>query len=75
MYIYKDMGWDDEYMIRRSMIGHLSYKHNEEESLQLAPSMKSTAFRLHTRAGNTGLFLLYFFHVSNPGSILVHNRN
>ena len=77
MYIYKDMGWDDEYMIRRSMIGHLSYKQYDEESLQLAPSMKSTAFRLHTRTGNTGvflLFLLYLCHASNPRSILVLNN-
>ena len=55
MYIYKDMGWDNRITTRRSMIGYLSYKYTEEESLQLAPSMKSTAFRLHTRIGNKGL--------------------
>ncbi|KAI0239923.1 Mucin-like protein [Lamellibrachia satsuma] len=64
-YIYKDMGWDDEYKIRRSMIGYLSYKYTDEESLQLAPSMKSTAFRLNTRIGNTGDRGRYMFRVAS----------
>ena len=38
MYVYKDIGWNNEYIVRRSMIGHLSLKHTEEKSLQLAPS-------------------------------------
>jgi len=57
MYIYKNMGWDDKYTVRRSMIGYLQYKQNEERTTQLAPSMKSTAFRLHTKQGNTGVFI------------------
>ena len=55
MYIYKDMGWDNWFTSRRSMIGYFSYKHSEKESLQLAPSMKPTAFRMDTRIGNTGM--------------------
>ena len=55
MYHYMDMGWDNEITLRRSMIGYFSYKHGDETSLQLAPSMKSTAFRLNTRISNTGV--------------------
>ena len=54
MYHYMDMGWDNEYTLRRSMIGYLSYKDNQEQSRQLAPSMKRTAFRMQNRMGNTG---------------------
>ncbi|KAK2165544.1 hypothetical protein NP493_1362g01015 [Ridgeia piscesae] len=54
MYHYMDMGWDSERTLRRSMIGYFSYKYSQEESLQLAPSMKQTAFRMHNRKGNTG---------------------
>ena len=54
MYHYMDMGWDNEYMLRRSMIGFFSYKYTQEESLELAPSMKQTAFRMQYRRGNTG---------------------
>ena len=65
-YVYMDMGWDHEYLVRRSMIGHLSYKQEQHESLQLAPSMKSTAFTLDTRYGNTGecvlLYLICLFY-------------
>ena len=65
-YVYMDMGWDHVYMVRRSMIGHLSYKQAQEESLQLAPSMKSTAYTLNTRDGNTGecvlLYWLYLYY-------------
>ena len=61
-----DMGWDHEYLVRRSMIGHLSYKQQQQEPLQLAPSMKSTAFTLDTRDGNTGecvlLHLIYLYY-------------
>ena len=55
MYIYEDMGWDNVFTLRRSMIGYFTYKHTKKESLQLAPSMKPTAFRMDTRIGNTGL--------------------
>ena len=55
LHIYLDMGWNNEYIERRSMIGYVSLKSMEEKSLHLAPSMKSTAFRLHSRFGNTGL--------------------
>ena len=55
MHIYLDMGWNNEYIKRRSMIGYVSLKSAEEKSLQLAPSMKSTAFRLHSRLGNIGM--------------------
>ena len=59
-YVYKTMRWDTESKVRRSMIGYFSYKYTQEESLQLAPSMKSTAFRLDTRTGNTGMEMLSF---------------
>ena len=36
------------------MIGYFAFKHDTPISLQLAPSMKTTAFRLHARTGNTG---------------------
>ncbi|KAK2162840.1 hypothetical protein NP493_1501g01086 [Ridgeia piscesae] len=64
-YVYMDMGWDHEYLVRRSMIGHLSYKQEKHESLQLAPSMKSTAFTLDTRYGNTGDRGRYMFRVAS----------
>ena len=53
-YHYLAMGWDNEYTLRRSMIGYLSQKYREKKTLQLAPSMKSTSFRLHKQLGNTG---------------------
>ncbi|KAI0237078.1 Mucin-like protein [Lamellibrachia satsuma] len=65
MYVYKDMGWDNEITSRRIMLGYLSYRHAVEESLQLGPSMKSTAFRLHTRTGNTGEVGRYMFRVAS----------
>ncbi|KAK2175059.1 hypothetical protein NP493_751g01026 [Ridgeia piscesae] len=64
-YVYVDMSWDHEYLVRRSMIGHLSYKQEQHESLQLAPSMKSTAFTLDTRYGNTGDRGRYMFRVAS----------
>ena len=54
MYHYLDMEWDNEHTLRRSMIGYFSYRYSQEESLELAPSMKQTAFRIHIRRGNTG---------------------
>ena len=54
MYHYMDLGWDSERTLRRSMIGYFSYKYEQEDSLQLAPSMKQTAFRMQNRKGNTG---------------------
>ena len=57
-YVYMDMGWDHEYTARRSMIGHLSYKQEQEESLALAASMTWMAFTLNTRDGNTGEWFL-----------------
>ncbi|KAI0233186.1 Mucin-like protein [Lamellibrachia satsuma] len=65
MYIYKDMGWDNEYKIRRSVIGYFSYKYKHQEALQLAASMKSTAFRLNTKIGNTGERGRYMFRVAS----------
>ncbi|KAK2166194.1 hypothetical protein NP493_1330g01003 [Ridgeia piscesae] len=53
MYHYMDMGWDNEYTLRRSMIGYFSYRYSQERSRQLAPSMKRTAFRMQQRKGNT----------------------
>ncbi|KAI0210407.1 Mucin-like protein [Lamellibrachia satsuma] len=73
-YIYKDMGWDDKYTIRRSMIGYLSYKQNEENFKQLAPSMKSTAFRLHTRIGNTGERGRYMFRVASGSQSINYDQ-
>ncbi|KAK2161673.1 hypothetical protein NP493_1565g00035 [Ridgeia piscesae] len=64
MHIYLDMGWNNEYIKRRSMIGYVSLKSAEEKSLQLAPSMKSTAFRLHSRLGNIGELGRYMFKVA-----------
>ena len=54
MYVYEKMSWDVFYYLRPSSIGYMSYVGNEEKSLQLAPSMKATAFRLHDQVGNTG---------------------
>ena len=68
MHIYMDMGWDNEYIERRSMIGYVALKSTEEKSLQLAPSMKSTAFRLGTRLGNTGMCVVITSATSTIGS-------
>ena len=57
--IYIDMRWDHTYLIRPSMIGHLSYKEDQHDKFQFAHSMKSTAFRLHQQPGNTGEFLVF----------------
>ena len=54
MYVYPAMGWDVLYYLRPSSIGYMSYVRNEEKSLQLAPSMKASAFRLHDQVGNAG---------------------
>ncbi|KAI0231036.1 Mucin-like protein, partial [Lamellibrachia satsuma] len=73
-YIYKDIGWDNEYTIRHSMIGYFSYKYSVDESLQLAPSMKSTAFRLHTRIGNIGVRGRYMFRVASGSHEINYNH-
>ncbi|KAI0225835.1 Mucin-like protein [Lamellibrachia satsuma] len=65
MYVYKDMGWDHQYNVRNSMIGHLSLNQKDEKSLQLAPSMKSTAFLLDKQTGNTGKLGHYLFTVAS----------
>ncbi|KAK2180866.1 hypothetical protein NP493_421g00002 [Ridgeia piscesae] len=70
-YVYLEMGWDTEYTIRRCMIGYLAQKYTEEKTLQLAPSMKTTGFTLHTRLGNTGETGKYVFRLS-PDSTLVN---
>ena len=54
MYVYQAMGWDVLYYLRPSSIGYMSYVRNEDKSLQLAPSMRATAFRLHDQVGNIG---------------------
>ncbi|KAK2167799.1 hypothetical protein NP493_1260g00002 [Ridgeia piscesae] len=64
MHIYLDMGWNNEYIDRRSMIGYVMLKSTEVKSQQLAASMKSTAFRLHSRRGNTGELGRYMFKVA-----------
>ncbi|KAK2162836.1 hypothetical protein NP493_1501g01029 [Ridgeia piscesae] len=64
-YVYMDLGWNDFYLVRHSMIGHFSYKYEQEESLQLAPSMTSLAFSLDTRDGNTGDRGRYMFRVAS----------
>ncbi|KAK2178079.1 hypothetical protein NP493_563g01019 [Ridgeia piscesae] len=56
MFIYKDLGWDTDVTLRRSMMGYFSHKYTEEEQNDLPSSMKSTAFRLHTKRGNTGKY-------------------
>ncbi|KAK2173006.1 hypothetical protein NP493_911g00016 [Ridgeia piscesae] len=66
MHIYLDMGWNNEYIDQRSMIGYLSLKSTEVNSLLVAPSLKSTAFRLDTLLGNTGVNGRYIFNVA-PG--------
>ncbi|KAK2149526.1 hypothetical protein NP493_2972g00000 [Ridgeia piscesae] len=65
MYHYMDMGWDNEYTRRRSMIGYISYKYTQEESLELARSMKRTAFRMQNLIGNTGEYGRYMFTVAS----------
>ncbi|KAK2158335.1 hypothetical protein NP493_1807g00024 [Ridgeia piscesae] len=65
MYHYMDMGWDNEFTRRRSMIGYFSYKYSQEESRELAPSMKRTAFRMQYRRGNTGTNGRYMFTVAS----------
>ncbi|KAK2160812.1 hypothetical protein NP493_1626g00009 [Ridgeia piscesae] len=69
MYHYMDMGWDNEYTRRRSMIGYFSYKYSQEESRELAPSMKRTAFRMQYQRGNTGKYGCYLFTIASgrPG--------
>ena len=64
MYIYKELGWDHQYFVRVSMIGYFSYKYTDENALQLAPSGKSTAFRMHERYGNKGEYICLFVYVS-----------
>ena len=64
MYIYKELGWDHQYFVRDSMIGYFSYKYTDENALQLAPSGKSTAFRMHERYGNKGEYICIFVYVS-----------
>ncbi|KAI0221767.1 Dedicator of cytokinesis protein 1 [Lamellibrachia satsuma] len=63
MFVYVDLGWNNDFLVRRNMIGYLSFK--DDETLQLAPSMKSTAFRLHTQIGNTGERGRYMFLVAS----------
>ncbi|KAK2172014.1 hypothetical protein NP493_1002g01061 [Ridgeia piscesae] len=65
MYIYKELGWDHQYFVRVSMIGYFSYKYTDENALQLAPSGKSTAFRMHERYGNKGEQGRYMFRVAS----------
>ncbi|KAK2170811.1 hypothetical protein NP493_1138g00001 [Ridgeia piscesae] len=65
MFIYMDMGWDTRFSTRRSMLGYFSYKHEQEEALQLAPSMKSTSFRMQNRIGNKGEQGSYMFRVAS----------
>ncbi|KAK2190852.1 hypothetical protein NP493_66g04024 [Ridgeia piscesae] len=63
MYVYEKMGWDNEYLIRSSSLGYISYR-TEENILQLAPSNKSIAYNLHKKKGNTGRNGHYLFTVA-----------
>ncbi|KAK2152978.1 hypothetical protein NP493_2378g00005 [Ridgeia piscesae] len=74
MYIYKDMGWDNKFTLRRSMIGHFSYKYDEKKSLQLALSMTQMAFRLNKRIGNTGERGRYLFRVTSGRHVVNYDQ-
>ncbi|KAK2190863.1 hypothetical protein NP493_66g06040 [Ridgeia piscesae] len=65
MYVYQAMGWDVLYYLRPSSIGYMSYVRKEDKSLQLAPSMRATAFRLHDQVGNIGTRGQFMFTIAS----------